>query len=70
MCRKFTNAIFKVTVTSAARYPELNSYQLSAKKNNQRAQKLVKYCDVRASKFCVISLPKRKQNILRTIYTW
>ncbi len=40
------------------------------KKIHCRANKLVKYYNDSASKFSVISLPKRKQNILRTIYTW
>jgi len=42
MCRKFTDAIFKVTVTSAARYPELNSYQLSAEKKKTTSTKTCK----------------------------
>ncbi len=33
-------------------------------------QRLVKYYNGSASKFFVISLPKRKENLLRTIYTW
>ncbi len=54
-----------MTVTSAAFYPKLNSYQLlTTKKKKHRANELIKYGS--ASKCSVISLPKRTQNILRT----